>query len=91
MIMKINPDLRQAKHLRIWYDAGGHSTNNQITTSRPVSESLILAKWKTIGQIENEKLGRQNHADYVMIKATCMHIANDRVVYMVCCNCFFSY
>ena len=41
-------------------------------------------QWKTIGQIESEKLGRQNRPDYVVLKATCMHIANDRVVYMVC-------
>jgi len=79
MIMKINPDLIKAKHLRIWYDAGGRLSSNQIITNRPVFDS-----WKTIQQIENEKLGTQNRADYVMVKATCMHINNDRVVYMVC-------
>jgi len=38
MIMKINPDIQEAKHLRIWYNAGGRLRNNQITTNRPVSE-----------------------------------------------------
>ncbi|CAF2719731.1 unnamed protein product [Rotaria sp. Silwood2] len=89
MIMKINPDIAQAKHLRIWYDAGGRLTNNRITTSttnRLTKEDL----WKSIGQIENELLGRQGRPDYVMIKAICMHIANDRVVYTSCPNndCF---
>ena len=44
----------------------------------------VLVQWKTIGQIEKEKLGQQSRPDYALIKATCMHIANDRVVYMVC-------
>jgi len=34
--MKINPDIMKAKHLRIWYDAGGRLTNNQ--TNRPASD-----------------------------------------------------
>ena len=40
MIMKINPDILKAKHLRIWYNAGGRLTNNQVTTTtqRPVAE-----------------------------------------------------
>ncbi len=38
MIMKINPDILKAKHLRIWYDAGGRLSNNQITTTRPAFE-----------------------------------------------------
>ncbi len=84
MIMKINPDLIKAKHLRIWYDAGGRLSSNPISTNRPAVES-----WKTIQQIENEKLGTQNRPDYVMVKATCMHINNDRIVYMVCLNIFF--
>ncbi len=54
-----------------------------------VIELVGLDKWKTIGQIENEKLGRQGRADYAMVKATCMHIANDRVVYMVGYEFFF--
>jgi hypothetical protein len=42
--MKINPDVSQARHLRIWYDAGGRLSNNQITTSnRPVTEGLRLS------------------------------------------------
>jgi hypothetical protein len=36
--MKINPDILKAKHLRIWYDAGGRLNNNQITTTRPAFE-----------------------------------------------------
>lgn len=98
MIMKVNPDLVKARHLRIWYDAGGRLSNNQITTTQngPVFECLdikfyligisffILASWKTIGEIEKEQLGRKNRPDYVSVKATCMHIANDRVVYTVC-------
>ncbi|CAF1219523.1 unnamed protein product [Rotaria sordida] len=82
MIIKINPDISQAKHLRIWYDAGGRLTNNRIitTTDRATRED----PWKTIAQIENEHLGRQGRPDYVMIKAICMHIANDRVVYTSC-------
>lgn len=44
---------------------------------------MISVQWKTIGQIESDKLGQQGRPDYIMIKATCMHIANDRVVYMV--------
>lgn len=36
MVMKPNPDMMIAKHLRIWYDAGGRLNNNQLTTnSRP--------------------------------------------------------
>jgi len=54
-----------------------------------VIELVVVDKWKTIGQIENEKLGRQGRADYAMVKATCMHIANDRVVYMVGYEFFF--
>ncbi len=54
-----------------------------------VIELAVLDKWKTIGQIENDKLGRQGRADYAMVKATCMHIANDRVVYMVGYGFFF--
>ncbi|UJR08911.1 hypothetical protein I4U23_013165 [Adineta vaga] len=80
MIIKVNPDVQEAKHLRIWYNAGGRVKNNRITTNRPIAE----ASWKTIGQIENEKLGRQGRPDYVSVKATCMHIANDRIVYMSC-------
>jgi hypothetical protein len=45
---------------------------------------MILVSWKTIGQIEKEQLGRQGRADFVTVKATCMHIANDRIVYPVC-------
>jgi len=82
MIMKINPDIIKAKHLRIWYDAGDRLNTNRITTNQPAND----VQWKTIGQIENEKLGRQNRPDYVMVKATCMHITNDRVVYMSCPN-----
>ncbi|CAF0967374.1 unnamed protein product [Adineta ricciae] len=82
MIIKVNPDVQEAKHLKIWYNAGGRVPTTQITTSRPVAE----ASWKTIGQIENEKLGRQGRPDYVSVKAICMHIANDRVVYMSCPN-----
>jgi hypothetical protein len=36
--MKVNPDILKAKHLRIWYDAGGRLNNNQITTVRPALE-----------------------------------------------------
>lgn len=36
--MKVNPDLMKAKHLKIWYGAGGRLNYNQITTNRPVSE-----------------------------------------------------
>ena len=40
MIMKPNPDMMIAKHLRIWYDAGGRLNNNQLTTnSRPAFDS----------------------------------------------------
>ncbi len=38
MNMKVNPDILKAKHLRIWYDAGGRLNNNQITTVRPALE-----------------------------------------------------
>jgi hypothetical protein len=34
MIMKINPDLMKAKHLRIWYDAGGRLKDNQRISNR---------------------------------------------------------
>ncbi|CAF1304629.1 unnamed protein product [Rotaria sp. Silwood1] len=92
MIMKINPDIAQAKHLRIWYNAGGRLTNNRITTATTTPNRLTREgyPWKTIGQIENEQLGRQGRPDYVMLKAICMHIANDRVVYTSCPNndCF---
>lgn len=100
MIIKVDPDVREARHLKIWYNAGGRVSTNQIITSRPVAEgstkqficqsyeriiiSSFVASWKTIGQIEKEKLGRQVRPDYVSVKAICMHIANDRVVYMVC-------
>jgi hypothetical protein len=40
MIMKVNPDILKAKHLRIWYDAGGRLSNNQITTTGPAFEGL---------------------------------------------------
>jgi hypothetical protein len=36
--MKINPNITEARHLRIWYNAGGRLRNNQITTNRPVLE-----------------------------------------------------
>ena len=39
MIMKINPDIREARHLRIWYDAGGRLTANP-TANRPAIESM---------------------------------------------------
>jgi hypothetical protein len=44
MVMKINPNLAKAKHLRIWYDVGGRLTNNQITTTqnRPGVECLNI-------------------------------------------------
>ncbi|CAF1372808.1 unnamed protein product [Adineta steineri] len=86
MIMKINPDLKEAKHLRIWYDAGGHSVHSQITTTTTPTRPALDASWKTIGQIENEELGRKGRPDYVMLKATCMHIADNRVIYMSCPN-----
>ena len=38
MVMKVNPDLFKAKHLRIWYDAGGRLTGNQTKNTRPAAE-----------------------------------------------------
>lgn len=38
MIMKVNPNVQQAKHLRIWYDAGGNSMNSQTTTMTPTNQ-----------------------------------------------------
>ncbi|CAF3324524.1 unnamed protein product [Rotaria socialis] len=86
MIMKINPNIRQAKHLRIWYEAGGNTINSQATNNFVTKED----SWKTVQQIEKEQLGRQGRSDYVMVKATCMHIADDRVVYTSCpkIDCF---
>ena len=38
MIIKVDPDVREAKHLKIWYNAGGRVPTTQATTSRPVAE-----------------------------------------------------
>lgn len=38
MVMKVNPELFKAKHLRIWYDAGGRLNSTQTKTTRPASE-----------------------------------------------------
>lgn len=45
--------------------------------------SFSIASWITIGSIERDQLGRKGRPDYVTIKALCMHIANDRVIYSV--------
>lgn len=37
MLIKVNPDLPEAKHLRIWCDAGGRLPP---TTTRPATEGL---------------------------------------------------
>lgn len=88
MVIKINPDITNARHLRIWYDAGGRLQNSPTTMTTTTMNSCkpkgLSDSWKTIAQIENEKLGRQGHADYVSVKALCMHIADDRIIYMVC-------
>ena len=39
MLIKVNPDLPEAKHLRIWCDAGGRLPS---TTARPATEGLRL-------------------------------------------------
>lgn len=95
MLMRVNPNLIKAKHLRIWYDAGGRaSTTSPIRPAyegerkrkenpRSQPQIRLSVQWKTIGQIVSEKLGQNSRPDYVMIKALCMHISNDRVVYMV--------
>ena len=76
MLIKANPDVPEAKHLRIWSDAGGRR-------SPLVQQESSAVLWKSIGQIEREQLGRAGRPDYITIKGMCMHIANDRVVYMV--------
>lgn len=100
MLMRVNPNLIKAKHLRIWYDVGGRvSTTSPVRSAyegererkkNPHSQPQIQlsVQWKTIGQIASEKLGQNNRPDYVLIKALCMHISNDRVVYMVCVENF---
>ena len=42
MIMKINPNITEAKRLRIWYDAGGHSIINSIM-NRPVRQGELFS------------------------------------------------
>ena len=42
MVMKVNPDLFNAKHLRIWYDAGGRLNGNQMkNNTRPATEGKV--------------------------------------------------
>ena len=39
MLMKINPDIPEARHLQIWYSAGGGLTTTQLATpTRPADE-----------------------------------------------------
>ena len=40
MLMKINPDIPEARHLQIWYNAGGGltSTTQIATPTRPADE-----------------------------------------------------
>jgi len=44
--MKIKPDLFKAKHLRIWYDAGGrlnnNNNNNQLTSKENKNKKIEI-------------------------------------------------
>jgi hypothetical protein len=51
-------------------------------------ERFYSVTWKTVADIEREQLGRHGRADFITIKCICMHIANDRVVYMVECDIY---
>ena len=47
MIMKINPNILECKHLRIWYDAGGRSMiNSTMNRSVRQGELFRLADFK---------------------------------------------
>lgn len=49
MIMKVNPDVHEAKHLRIWYDAGGRLTQTPTTVNRPMADGNS----RNLGSIQN--------------------------------------
>nr|XP_043630377.1 replication protein A 70 kDa DNA-binding subunit A-like [Erigeron canadensis] len=78
--LSIEPDIREARNLRAWFDSVGRNTPS-ISMS-----TTHLDVCKTLSQIKDEKLGTFEKPDWITVKATISQLKLDYFCYTACPN-----
>ncbi|XP_071730499.1 replication protein A 70 kDa DNA-binding subunit A-like [Rutidosis leptorrhynchoides] len=79
--LSIDPDLPEARKLRVWYDSIG---KNAPSVSMSQDSSSRIDVCKTISQIKDENLGTSEKADIITVHATIWHMKVDSFCYTAC-------
>ncbi|KAL4195856.1 hypothetical protein AMTRI_Chr04g180390 [Amborella trichopoda] len=77
----INPDIPEARSLRVWFDCEG-----KRTISQPISQDFVSADWvrKNVSDIKYEQLGFSDKPDWIDVKANVTFIKTDSFCYTAC-------
>ncbi|XP_040380009.1 replication protein A 70 kDa DNA-binding subunit C-like [Oryza brachyantha] len=79
----INPDFPEVERLRQWFMTEG-KTAPCISLSREISNMGRADARRTIAQIKDDDLGRQEKADWITVKAAISHVGTDNFCYPAC-------
>ena len=83
---QINPDIPEAHALRGWYDQGGCSSVNDLSSGGAGAASGASSQtlWKTLEQVREEQLGFNEKADYFSTLATVTFARKENSLYQAC-------
>ena len=86
--LQINPDIPEAHALRGWYDQGGCSSVNDLSsggsTAGAVGGASSQTNWKSLEQVREEQLGFGEKADYFSTLATVTFAKKENSMYQAC-------
>lgn len=83
--MNVDPDIDEAHKLKGWYDASGNS-DNFITHQQSTGTVSRRQEYKTIAQINDERIGMSGDAEYFTLKATIMYVKHETFAYPACAS-----
>jgi len=84
--MQINPDIKEAHHLKGWFDNGGNQQDmSNISNQRGASGmGGVGTNFKTFAEAKLENLGTKDAPDYYTVKASVVLLRKENCLYTAC-------
>lgn len=81
-IMKVNPDIPEAHHMKGWFDnSGAHAETVNISARSGVG---FQTSWMSFREVQESGLGNSEKGDYYQVKANIMLMRPENCLYKAC-------
>ncbi|CAL4100055.1 unnamed protein product [Meganyctiphanes norvegica] len=83
--LQINPDIKEAHHLKGWFDNGGNQVEmTSISNQRGAGGMGVGTNFKTFAEAKLENLGTKDAPDYYTVKASVVLLRKENCLYTAC-------